>query len=136
MQADETAAWEAEKEAENQRLKRHQRVLDKQSRALLKLPNRKERSEVSLQQPQYQMRTLEVYSDMHTMSMQKPFPACMLCTSFASLPFALPSPPTKLSLAVVCCFLFAVSSSGWLRWLCFWKHELLLSADIYLRWKL
>lgn len=47
MQSDETAAWEAEKEAENQRLKRHQRVLDKQSRALLKLPNRKERSEVS-----------------------------------------------------------------------------------------
>lgn len=50
MQSDETAAWGAEKEAENQRLKRHQRVLDKQSRALLKLPNRKERSEVSLQQ--------------------------------------------------------------------------------------
>lgn len=50
MQSDETAAWEAEKEADNQRLKRHQRVLDKQSRALLKLPNRKERSEVSLQQ--------------------------------------------------------------------------------------
>ena len=46
MQSDEAAAWEAEKEAENQRLKRHQRVLDKQSRALLKLPNRKERSEV------------------------------------------------------------------------------------------
>ena len=42
------AAWEAEKEAEVQRLKRHQRVLDKQSRALLKLPNRKERSEVQL----------------------------------------------------------------------------------------
>lgn len=47
MQSDEAAAWEAEKEAESQRLKRHQRVLDKQSRALLKLPNRKERSEVS-----------------------------------------------------------------------------------------
>lgn len=47
MQSDETAAWATEKEAENQRLKRHQRVLDKQSRALLKLPNRKERSEVS-----------------------------------------------------------------------------------------
>lgn len=46
MQSDEAAAWEADKEAENQRLKRHQRVLDKQSRALLKLPNRKERSEV------------------------------------------------------------------------------------------
>ena len=45
-QSDEAAAWEAEKEVENQRLKRHQRVLDKQSRALLKLPNRKERSEV------------------------------------------------------------------------------------------
>lgn len=57
MQSDETAAWEAEKEAENQRLKRHQRVLDKQSRALLKLPNRKERSEVSLQQSKYQMRS-------------------------------------------------------------------------------
>ena len=46
-QSGEAAAWEAEKEADSQRLKRHQRVLDKQSRALLKLPNRKERSEVS-----------------------------------------------------------------------------------------
>ena len=46
MQSDEAAAWVAEKEADQQRLKRHQRVLDKQSRALLKLPNRKERSEV------------------------------------------------------------------------------------------
>ena len=44
-QSGEAAAWEAEKEADSQRLKRHQRVLDKQSRALLKLPNRKERSE-------------------------------------------------------------------------------------------
>ena len=46
IQSEEAAAWEAEKEADSQRLKRHQRVLDKQSRALLKLPNRKERSEV------------------------------------------------------------------------------------------
>ena len=45
------AAWETEKEAEMQRLKRHQRVLDKQSRALLKLPNRKERSEVHINVP-------------------------------------------------------------------------------------
>lgn len=46
-QSEEAAAWEAGKEADSQRLKRHQRVLDKQSRALLKLPNRKERSEVT-----------------------------------------------------------------------------------------
>ena len=46
LQEEELAAWETEKEAEMQRLKRHQRVLDKQSRVLLKLPNRKERSEV------------------------------------------------------------------------------------------
>lgn len=48
LQEEDAAAWEAEKEAESQRLKRHERVLDKQSRALLKLPNRKERSEVCL----------------------------------------------------------------------------------------
>ena len=47
VQKDEAAAWESEKQEDSQRLKRHQRVLDKQSRALLKLPNRKERSEVS-----------------------------------------------------------------------------------------
>lgn len=47
-QAEEAASWESEKEAYSQRLKRHQRVLDKQSRALLKLPNRKERSEVDM----------------------------------------------------------------------------------------
>lgn len=47
-QAEEAASWESEKEADSQRLKRHQRVLDKQSRALLKLPNRKERSEVDM----------------------------------------------------------------------------------------
>ncbi|KAL0047599.1 hypothetical protein WJX82_007498 [Trebouxia sp. C0006] len=46
QKAEEAASWESEKEADSQRLKRHQRVLDKQSRALLKLPNRKERSEV------------------------------------------------------------------------------------------
>ena len=34
------------KEEDERRLKRDRRVLDKQSRALLKLPNRKERSEV------------------------------------------------------------------------------------------
>lgn len=40
------AQWAAEKEEDERRLKRDRRVLDKQSRALLKLPNRKERSEV------------------------------------------------------------------------------------------
>ena len=51
LQEEEMAEWETEKEAEMQRLKRHQRVLDKQSRALLKLPNRKERSEVHINVP-------------------------------------------------------------------------------------
>ena len=46
FQADEAAQWAAEKEEDERRLKRDRRVLDKQSRALLKLPNRKERSEV------------------------------------------------------------------------------------------
>lgn len=46
-QADESAAWERAKEEDERRLKRDRRVLEQQSRALLKLPNRKERSEVS-----------------------------------------------------------------------------------------
>jgi hypothetical protein len=46
-QADELAAWEARKEEEERRLKRDRRVLEKQGRALLKLPSRKERSEVA-----------------------------------------------------------------------------------------
>ncbi|KAK9815631.1 hypothetical protein WJX72_007152 [[Myrmecia] bisecta] len=44
--AEEVAAWEKEREVEAHRLKRDRRVLEKQSRAILKLPNRKERGEV------------------------------------------------------------------------------------------
>lgn len=43
-QAEEQARWEAHREAEEGRLRRDRRVLEKQSKALLKLPNKKERS--------------------------------------------------------------------------------------------
>ncbi|KAG2445259.1 hypothetical protein HYH02_008727 [Chlamydomonas schloesseri] len=42
--AEEQARWEAHREAEDGRLRRDRRVLEKQSKALLKLPNKKERS--------------------------------------------------------------------------------------------
>ncbi len=44
LQAEEQARWEANREAEEGRLRRDRRVLEKQSKALLKLPNKKERS--------------------------------------------------------------------------------------------
>jgi hypothetical protein len=43
--------WEREKDKEVQRLKRDRRILEKQTRTLLKLPTRKERSEVSCRTP-------------------------------------------------------------------------------------
>ncbi|KXZ51978.1 hypothetical protein GPECTOR_10g1000 [Gonium pectorale] len=42
--AEEQARWAAEKEAEEGKLRRDRRVLEKQSKALLKMPNKKERS--------------------------------------------------------------------------------------------
>lgn len=45
-QAEEQAKWEAEKAAQAARLRRDKLALEKQSRALLKLPTKKERSEV------------------------------------------------------------------------------------------
>lgn len=45
-QADEAAQLEDWRQSENQRLQRERRVLEKQSRALLKLPSKKERSAV------------------------------------------------------------------------------------------
>jgi hypothetical protein len=44
MQADEIARLEEWRSSEGQRIQRERRVLEKQSRALLKLPNKKERS--------------------------------------------------------------------------------------------
>lgn len=44
--ADEAAQLEDWRQSENQRLQRERRVLEKQSRALLKLPSKKERSAV------------------------------------------------------------------------------------------
>ncbi|KAG2501925.1 hypothetical protein HYH03_000423 [Edaphochlamys debaryana] len=41
---EEQARWEAQREAEEARLRRDRRVLEKQSKALLKLPNKKERT--------------------------------------------------------------------------------------------
>ncbi|GFR43458.1 hypothetical protein Agub_g4541 [Astrephomene gubernaculifera] len=42
--AEEQARWEAQRDAEEARLRRDRRVLEKQSKALLKMPNKKERS--------------------------------------------------------------------------------------------
>ncbi|EFJ53183.1 hypothetical protein VOLCADRAFT_86210 [Volvox carteri f. nagariensis] len=42
--AEEQAKWEAQREAEEGKLRRDRRVLEKQSKALLKLPNKKERT--------------------------------------------------------------------------------------------
>ena len=47
-QAEEMAAWQLAKEEEKKRLQRERAVLSKQSRALLKLPTRKDRAEVRL----------------------------------------------------------------------------------------
>lgn len=44
VQAEEAARWEESRGAETAKLARERRVLDKQSKALLKLPNKKERS--------------------------------------------------------------------------------------------
>ena len=86
-QTEEAAAWEAEKEADSQRLKRHQRVLDKQSRALLKLPNRKERSEVTCLL-QLQLKSHAVSADCITetyMSPKRKLPV-QLCRRAGCLP--------------------------------------------------
>jgi hypothetical protein len=45
-QDEEQAKWEAEKAAQAAKLRRDKLTLEKQSRALLKLPTKKERSEV------------------------------------------------------------------------------------------
>lgn len=47
-QAEEMAAWERAKEEERKKLQRERAVLSKQSRAMLKLPTRKDRAEVGL----------------------------------------------------------------------------------------
>ena len=47
-QAEELARLEEWRTAEGQKLARERRVLEKQSRALLKLPNKKERSAVEV----------------------------------------------------------------------------------------
>lgn len=44
MQAEEQSRWEAQREVEEAKLRRDKRVLEKQSKALLKLPNKKERT--------------------------------------------------------------------------------------------
>lgn len=46
LQDEEQAKWEAEKSAQAAKLRRDKLTLEKQSRALLKLPTKKERSEV------------------------------------------------------------------------------------------
>ncbi len=43
-QAEEQARWESQRQAEEAKMKRDRRVLEQQSKALLKLPNKKERS--------------------------------------------------------------------------------------------
>jgi hypothetical protein len=43
LQAEEQARWVAQREAEESRLRRERRVLEQQSKAILKLPNKKER---------------------------------------------------------------------------------------------
>lgn len=45
-QVEQTAKWEAARDEEARRLKRERRALDQQMRALVKLPTRKDRSEV------------------------------------------------------------------------------------------
>ncbi len=43
-QEEEQAKWEAQRDAEVAKMRRDRRVLEKQSKALLKLPNKKERT--------------------------------------------------------------------------------------------
>lgn len=49
VQDEEQAKWEAEKAAQAAKLRRDKLTVEKQSRALLKLPTKKERSEVRCQ---------------------------------------------------------------------------------------
>ncbi len=44
VQAEEQSRWDAQREAEEAKLRRDRRVLEKQGKALLKLPNKKERT--------------------------------------------------------------------------------------------